>query len=208
MSTSRAGAGAGAAGTQAAAAANGRVGTPAGSRSTRSGPGGPGAVEGRLVAATEAVRATRDLPLTRDLALVAARAGLAWIFVYHGAVTLFGAFGGGGVHAQAEFFSSVAHLQPATFFAVLSGIIEFFGGLAVGLGVFGRLAALSLVGDMAVAMATVTFGNGIVSAAAGSGYEINVALLALALVVTLMGTGRYSVDVPLRALYRRWRQLP
>ena len=156
----------------------------------------------RLERANDRWRATRDAPLARDLALLAARIGLAWVFVYHGAATLFGAFGGGGIHQQAQFFSSVAHLEPATFFAVFGGIIEFFGGLAVGLGLFGRLAAAGLVGDMAIAMATVTFGNGIVSDAAGSGYEINVALATLALVVVFMGTGRFSLDVLLRALYQ------
>ena len=53
--------------------------------------------------------------------------------------TLFGAFGGPGIHGQTVFFIDVAHLQPAMFFAVLSGIIEFFGGIAVGLGIFGRI---------------------------------------------------------------------
>jgi putative oxidoreductase len=148
----------------------------------------------------ERLRATRDAPLTRDAALFGARVGLAWIFIYHGSGTLFGAFGGAGIHKTAEFFSSTAHLHPGTFFAVLNGIIEFFGGIAVGLGIFGRLAALALVGDMAVAMATVTWHNGIVSNAAGSGYELNVALGALAWVVALMGTGRFSLDVGLGLL--------
>jgi putative oxidoreductase len=162
----------------------------------------------RLVEANDRVRATRDTRLARDLGLLAARIGLAWIFVYHGAATLFGAFGGSGIHQQAVFFSTVAHLQPATFFAVLGGIVEFFGGLAVGLGIFGRIAALGLFGDMVIAMATVTFGNGIVSNAAGSGYEINVALAALALVVAALGTGRFSLDVLLGSLYRRRRHAP
>jgi putative oxidoreductase len=149
-------------------------------------------------------RAAREVPAARDLALLGARIGLAWIFVYHGAATLFGAFGGGGIHRQAEYFSSVAHLHPATFFAVLGGIVEFGGGIAVGLGIVGRLAAAGLVGDMAVAMATVTARNGIVSVAAGSGYEINVALGALAFVVAVLGTGRLSLDAALGAVGRRW----
>jgi putative oxidoreductase len=145
--------------------------------------------------------------MSRDVALLAARVGLAWIFVYHGAGTLFGAFGGAGVHAQAEFFAHVAHLHPGTFFAVLGGIIECFGGAAVGVGLLGRLAAAGLVGDMVIAMITVTFGNGIVSSAAGSGYELNVALAALALVVAILGTGRLSLDSGLQALVER-RRLP
>jgi putative oxidoreductase len=149
------------------------------------------------------VRTTREARTSRDVALLAARVGLAWIFIYHGAGTLFRAFGGSGIHSQAEYFAHVAHLQPATFFAVLSGIIECFGGAAVGLGIFGQLAAIGLVGDMVIAMVTVTFSHGVVGNSTGSGYEINVALAALALVIAILGTGRFSLDVALRNLIRR-----
>jgi putative oxidoreductase len=144
--------------------------------------------------------ATRDAPLTRDLALLVARFALAWIFVYHGAGTLFGAFGGAGIHGEAVYFSTVAHLHPGTFFAVLAGIIECFGGAAVGLGIFGRLAAAALVGDMIMAMITVTFAQGLVGNSTGIGYQLNVALAALAAVVALMGTGRFSLDRAIRSL--------
>jgi putative oxidoreductase len=149
------------------------------------------------------VAATKDELAARDVALLGARVGLAWIFVYHGAGTLFGAFGGAGVHQASIFYATVAHLHPATFFTVLGGIIECFGGAAVGLGIFGRLAGAALVGDMAVAMATVTFGNGIVSNAPGSGYEINLALATLALVVALLGSGRLALDQLLRRAWTR-----
>jgi putative oxidoreductase len=152
-------------------------------------------------------RATRDTPLARNLALLGARVGLAWIFIYHGANTLFDAFGNGGIHQQSVYFATVAHLHPATFFAVLGGIIECFGGVAVGVGLLGRLAAAGLVGDMVMAMITVTFRNGIVSSSAGSGYELNVALAALALVVVMLGTGMFSLDALVAELWRK-RRLP
>jgi putative oxidoreductase len=154
----------------------------------------------RVQSAHALLRSTKDAPASRDVALLAARVGLAWIFIYHGAGTLFGAFGGSGVHPQAVYFAHTAHLQPGTFFAVLGGIIECFGGAAVGVGLLGRLAALGLVGDMVIAMITVTFGHGIIGNSAGSGYELNVALAALALVIAIMGTGRISLD----ALLRSW----
>ena len=141
-------------------------------------------------------------------ALLAVRIGLAWIFIYHGAGTLFGAFGSSGIHGQTVFFDTVAHLHPAKFFAVLSGIIEFFGGIGVGVGFLGRLAALGLFGDMVIAMATVTWHNGIVSNAVGGGYELNVALAALALTVAILGPGDFSVDAGLRSLATRWRRSP
>jgi putative oxidoreductase len=135
---------------------------------------------------------------SRDVALAVVRIALAWIFIYHGAVTLFGAFHGAGLHATATFFATVAHLHPGIFFATLSGIVEFFGGIALALGIFGRLAALGLVGDMVIAMITVTFKNGIVSSAPGSGYELNLALVALAAAIVLLGTGRYGLDYLIR----------
>jgi putative oxidoreductase len=154
----------------------------------------------RARSALALLRTAKDAAASRDVALLAARVGLAWIFVYHGAGTLFGAFGGSGVHPQAVYFAHVAHLRPGTFFAVLGGIIECFGGAAVGVGLLGRLAALGLVGDMVIAMITVTFGNGIIGNSTGSGYELNIALAALALVIALMGTGRLSLDALLRGL--------
>jgi putative oxidoreductase len=154
----------------------------------------------RVVHAYEQLRATLDTQSSRDIALLAARVGLAWVFIYHGTRTLFGAFGGSGIHGQALYFAHTAHLQPATFFAVLSGITECFGGAAVGLGIFGRLAALGLVGDMVIAMITVTFAHGVIGNSSGSGYELNIALAALAAVIAVMGTGRISLDAALRRL--------
>jgi putative oxidoreductase len=152
--------------------------------------------------AVDRFRATRDARTSRDVALLGARIGLAWIFVYHGSGTLFGAFHGSGIHPEAVYFAHTAHLQPGTFFAVLGGIIECFGGAAVGLGIFGRLAAAGLVGDMVMAMITVTFKNGVIGTG-GTGYELNIALAALALVVAVLGTGRYSLDTVLRAIFLR-----
>jgi putative oxidoreductase len=148
-----------------------------------------------------AVAETKNSPTARQAGLFAARVALAWVFVYHGAQTLFGAFHGPGIHRQSLFYGQIAHLHPATFFAVFGGSIEFFGGIGVGLGILGRLAAAGLVGDMAMAMITVTFSNGIVSDAPGGGYELNLALAALACVVALLGTGSWSLDAVARS---RW----
>lgn len=169
----------------------------------RDGPPAVIAVHTRVREIYGQISATRDSRFARDAALLGARVGLAWIFIYNGGGKLFGLFGGGGVHQASVFFGTVAHLHPAVFFTVLAGITEFFGGVAVGLGVFGRIAAAGLIGDMVVAMATVTFGNGIVSNAPGGGYELNLALVALALVVALVGTGAFSLDAVLRRFLMR-----
>jgi putative oxidoreductase len=157
---------------------------------------------------TEQVHSASEAPLARDITLLIVRIGLAWIFIYHGAGTLFGAFGQPGIHGHAIFFANVAHLRPGTLFAVMSGLIEFFGGIGVGVGLLSRLAAAALFGDMAMAMITVTWHNGIVSNASGSGYEINVALAALALVVVILGAGRFSLDAVVGARLRNWRDRP
>jgi putative oxidoreductase len=153
--------------------------------------------------------ALREATVVRDSALAAVRVALAWIFIYHGASTLFGAFHGAGLQRTATFFSSVAHLHPGMFFAVLNGVTEFFGGIAVGIGLCTRLAALGLFFDMVIATVTVTWRNGIVSDAAGSGYELNLALAALAFAMVLMGAGRVSADAwAWPFLGQKWRRSP
>ena len=140
------------------------------------------------------VLSTRVASLPTDLALVAVRVALAWIFIWYGAGKLFGSFNGPGIHQTALYFSNAAHLHPGGFFAVLGGIIEFGGGVLLILGLGARLAGLALFGDMVMAMITVTWVNGINSESLTPGYELNVALAVLALVVVVFGAGRLSLD--------------
>jgi putative oxidoreductase len=142
----------------------------------------------------DAIVSTRPATLPADFALVAARIGLAWIFIYYGAGKLFGAFNGPGIHGTALYFSNTAHLHPGGLFAVLGGIVEFGGGIAVALGIGTRLAGLALFGDMVMAMITVTWATGINSATAPPGYQLNLAIGVLALVLVAFGAGRVSVD--------------
>jgi putative oxidoreductase len=136
---------------------------------------------------------TRPTARAVDLALVAVRVALAWIFFVYGAQKLFGWFNGAGIDGTADFMANGAGLKPGHFFAVLGGIIEFGGAIAIVLGLVTRLAGLALFGDMVMAMITITWAHGL-HQATSPGYELNVALAALALVVTLLGAGRYSVD--------------
>ena len=129
-----------------------------------------------------------------DLALLAVRIVLAWIFIYYGAGKLFGAFNGPGLHATSLYFSNIAHLHPGGFWAVVGGIIEFGGGLAMAFGFAARLAGLALFGDMVMAMITVTWATGIASVSSPPGYQVNLALAVLALIILLLGAGRFSVD--------------
>ncbi len=129
-----------------------------------------------------------------DAALIPARIVLAWIFIYYGAGKLFGAFNGPGIHLTALYFSNTAHLRPGGLFAVLGGVIEFGGAIAVALGLGSRLAGLALFGDQVVAMITVTWANGFGSLTGQTGYEFNLTVAVLALAVAVLGAGRLSLD--------------
>ena len=141
-----------------------------------------------------AVVSTRTAPLPADCALVAVRTALAWIFIYYGAGKLFGAFNGPGIHGTALYFSQTAHLHPGGLFAVVGGVIEFGGGVALALGLGARLAGLALFGDMVMAMITVTWATGINNSTTPPGYQLNLALGVLALVMVVFGAGRFSID--------------
>lgn len=144
-----------------------------------------------------AMRLVFNVPATPtpvDVAVGATRVALAWIFVYYGAGKLFGAFSGPGLHRTALYFDNVAHLHPGMLFAVLGGIIELGGGIAVALGLCTRLAGLALFGDMVMAMITVTWATGIDSTTPPPGYQLNLALAVLALVLVVLGGGRLSID--------------
>jgi putative oxidoreductase len=137
---------------------------------------------------------TRPAPPAHDCAMLAARIALAWIFIYYGAGKLFGSFNGPGIHRTALYFSNTAHLHPGGLFAVIGGVIEFGGGVALSLGLLSRLAGLALFGDMVMAMITVTWATGINSVSTPPGYQLNLALAVLALVVAFLGSGRFSLD--------------
>ncbi len=152
------------------------------------------AVQHRGRAALRLVFRVHASPVPVDLAVSATRVALAWIFIYYGAGKLFAAFNGPGIHRTALYFDDVAHLHPGGFFAVLGGLIELGGGIAVAIGFATRLAGLALFGDMVMAMITVTWATGIDSVRPPPGYQLNLALAVLALVVALVGAGRLSID--------------
>jgi putative oxidoreductase len=141
-----------------------------------------------------AVFRTRSSAATESLALLATRIVLAWVFIYYGGGKLFGAFGGPGIHGTSIYFSDTAHLHPGGLFAVMGGLIEFGGGVAMALGLCARLAGLALFGDMVMAMITVTWSTGLNSSSPPPGYQLNMALGVLALVVALLGAGQFSLD--------------
>ena len=113
------------------------------------------------------------------------------IFAAHGSQKLFGWFGGGGLAGTAQWMESIG-LTPGTLMALLSGGTEFFGGLALIVGLLARPAALGLSFTLLVAIFSVHIHNGLFMA--NNGYEFALALLGGTVAVLLEGAGKLSID--------------
>jgi putative oxidoreductase len=83
-------------------------------------------------------------------------------------------------------------MVPGVLMAALAGGAEFFGGLALLLGVLVRPAAAALAFTMLVAIFGVHIGNGLFMS--NNGYEFGLALAAASAALLLAGGGRWSVD--------------
>lgn len=113
------------------------------------------------------------------------------IFAAHGAQKLFGWFGGYGLEGTAGWMDSIG-LSPGMLMALLAGAAEFFGGLALIVGLLTRPAAAALAVAMLVAIFAVHFQNGLFMA--NNGYEFGLALLAASVSLLFSGAGKFSID--------------
>lgn len=129
-----------------------------------------------------------------DLALAILRVGIGAIFVAHGAQKLF-AFGISGVTGS---FAQMGVPLPAIT-APLVAILEFFGGLALILGVLTRLAALGFAIEMLGAIFIVHIRNGFFLP---RGAEFALALFVSAVALALAGAGAYSIDAAIASRRR------
>ena len=80
--------------------------------------------------------------------------------------------------------------------ALLAGSAEFFGGLALILGLLTRPAALVSAFTMVVALFSAHIGNGLFMS--NNGYEYALTLLAATLALAIQGAGTLSLDSALR----------
>ncbi|WP_198333304.1 DoxX family protein [Psychrobacter aquimaris] len=113
------------------------------------------------------------------------------ILAAHGAQKLFGWFGGNGLAGTAGWLSSMG-MEPGLLMAILAGGAEFFGGLALVLGLLTRPAALIAAFTMLVAIFSVHISNGLF--AADGGYEYALTLMVALLALTVQGGGAISMD--------------
>jgi putative oxidoreductase len=117
------------------------------------------------------------------------------ILAAHGAQKLFGWFGGYGLEGTGQWLASIG-LEPGYLMALLAGGAEFFGGLALVLGLLTRPAAVVAAFTMLVAIFAVHIGNGLFMA--NNGYEYALTLFAATVALAIQGAGRFAVDNLLR----------
>jgi putative oxidoreductase len=143
------------------------------------------------------LRAAQSSWSSVDVAALVLRVALGATFIAHGGQKLFAWFGGGGIHGTTVFFRVVGIPAPDAF-AYVVAITEFFGGVLLVVGFLTAVAALGLAIDMAVAFATVSHAFSFFSLTrVGYGWELNLALFALAAALLIMGPGAWSVDAAL-----------
>jgi len=139
-----------------------------------------------------AANAIDRLLATEDqLGSLALRIPLGIIFMAHGSQKLFSWFGGYGLEGTGQWMASIG-LEPGYLMALLAGSVEFFGGIALLLGLLTRPAAALLAFTMVVAIFSAHATNGLFMS--NNGYEFALALLAGSLALLLQGGGRVAVD--------------
>ncbi|WP_249978064.1 DoxX family protein [Vreelandella olivaria] len=132
---------------------------------------------------------------TGGYAALALRVPVGLILAAHGAQKLFGWFGGYGLTGTGQWMSSIG-LEPGYAMALLAGSAEFFGGIALFLGLLTRPAAVVSAFTMLVAIFSVHFDNGLFLT--NNGYEYALTLFAAIVALAIQGAGRLSVDKALQ----------
>jgi putative oxidoreductase len=125
------------------------------------------------------------------LAALILRIPVGIILIAHGAQKLFGWFGGYGLEGTGQWMASIG-LEPGYLMALMAGSAEFFGGIALVLGLLTRPAALVVAFTMVVAIVTTHLSNGLFMS--NNGYEYALTLLAASLALMVEGGGSLSAD--------------
>ena len=126
--------------------------------------------------------------------LLLLRLGLALVFIYHGYPKLFG--------EKERIIEAFQAIGLPAYVVYITGAIEFFGGVALALGLLTPIASLFLLLDMAAAMWKYNFNEGIYAVRE---YELPLILGLASLVVAAAGGGRFSLD---RLIFRNKSAAP
>lgn len=131
------------------------------------------------------------------------RVTLAFVLVSHGGHILFGLGAGGGLgpggidQAAARF--EAAGLQPGHLIAGIVGVVQFVGGLLIGLGLLTRWAALATIGLQVILIWKVQaqwgfYMNWTGDVTRGHGIEFSILLIGGLAGLFLTGPGEWSLD--------------
>ena len=113
------------------------------------------------------------------------------ILAAHGAQKLFAWFGGYGLEGTGQWMASIG-LEPGYWLAMMAGSAEFFGGIALAIGLLTRPAAVVAGFTMLIAIFSVHISNGLFMA--NNGYEYSLTLLVVTVVLAIQGAGSFSLD--------------
>jgi putative oxidoreductase len=120
----------------------------------------------------------------KPLGLLLLRAALGVIFIFNGYPKLFPT-----THRTMQYF---AHVGLPEYFVYIAGVLEFFGGILLIVGLFTRLAAFLLAGEMVVALWKV---HGLFSHPMDvKNYEFPLVVAAGAFALATVGAGLISLD--------------
>jgi putative oxidoreductase len=131
----------------------------------------------------------------KPLALLLLRVAMGIIFISHGYPKLFG-----HTRDMMPFFERVG--LPA-YFVYIAGVLEFFGGITLILGLFTRITGLLLALEMAIAVWRVHLPQGPVTQV--KNYEFPLVLATAAFALATVGAGMISLD---HAIFGAGRRAP
>lgn len=141
--------------------------------------------------------------MTAAAGLLVLRAMLAFVLISHGGHVLFGIGAGGGLgpggldHASARF--AAAGLEPGYLVAIIVGIVQFAGGLMIGIGFMVRWAAVATMAILSILLWKIEaqwgfYINWTGDPTRGHGTEFSLLLIGALACLLLTGAGDWSLD--------------
>jgi len=126
-----------------------------------------------------------------NIALAVVRVAAGLFLMPHGAQKLFGWFDGPGLEGTGAYMQSVLPIADGYEAALAAGLVEFFGGLALALGLFTRVAAGAVMVLLLVALSTHVSSGFFVF---NGGFEYALLWLIVVAMFWVKGGGRYALD--------------